>query len=73
LLDRPVRPKGKAGLKACLLYSLEAVANIVFEEGWRAVRKVKRLVVFVQYPVRRGKSPLEEEQRAMKSEEGALR
>jgi hypothetical protein len=68
-----VGSEGKAIIEACLLYLLETVSNIVFQEGWGPVGQVKRIVVFVEEPKGRGKPPFEEKQRAMEGQKGALR
>jgi hypothetical protein len=65
LLNSPVGSEGETGFEACLLNSLEAVADVMLEEGWGSVGKIERVVVFVKEPVRRGEPPLEEEQRAV--------
>jgi hypothetical protein len=65
LLNCPVGSKGETSFKACLLNSLEAVADIMLEKSWGSVGKIERMVVFVKEPVRWGEPPLEEEQRAV--------
>ncbi len=44
----------------------------MLEEGWGPVRKIERIAVFVEEPKGRGKSPFEENQRAVEGQEGAL-